>query len=406
MPPIRRSRNLYPLDRLPGFRNGACEDCGTRVASTRDQRRHKKLHLTEDTPENIAIKLPYVCPFVEIGLCDTDRFSEKHSMKVHVESVHYKKRATCPECGLTFADNSSVCRHRKRKHGWVSDRARARNAEDPQPSTTSEEATESEPAPSSKESAAPDEEKEPERGPDEKAKAGVPAYTAQPVMNNTSVNNPDEYVYRFMAACVEETFNAAPASPNHAESLYSASNGAYTASPSSSATSSALPSPTASQFQIDAVYVVPPEQSAPSLNANYTAVPESHVVFDIPQDQSSFYQQQQETSLFQQQQTSFFPQQETSFFPQTEIALFPQQEMRFVPHAKPLFPQEQVPYVSTELSFAPQAEPTPDYFAPEFNSQSSYDAYPDASYDACIENMERFLHGYWVAEAARAFALA
>ncbi|KAL1746609.1 hypothetical protein HDZ31DRAFT_62046 [Schizophyllum fasciatum] len=121
--PADRTDNtkIYTLDNLPGFVNKVCEACGIYVSSPRDQRRHARGHLSEKIPGNLAIKKPHACDQCHM------RFALKHSLTVHLDSLHYlRKPHACPEedCDAAYSDPAALARHRKKIHNWVSPKAR------------------------------------------------------------------------------------------------------------------------------------------------------------------------------------------------------------------------------------------------------------------------------------------
>ncbi|TRM63805.1 hypothetical protein BD626DRAFT_492746 [Schizophyllum amplum] len=121
MPATRTAQNPYTKDNLPSFRKNVCEACGASVRAKRDQERHARGHLPEDTLEHITMKKPFKC---EWDGC-TKRFSQKSTLIVHVAAIHTgEKNYHCPDCPSSFADPSAWSRHRKRRHGWVSPKAR------------------------------------------------------------------------------------------------------------------------------------------------------------------------------------------------------------------------------------------------------------------------------------------
>ncbi|KAK0460701.1 uncharacterized protein EV420DRAFT_226670 [Desarmillaria tabescens] len=80
------------------------EDCNTPFVRKNDLNRHLRAHYAKGA---------HKCPHCDYS-CD-----QATALKTHVNSVHLGLRPyACPDCEFMFGDKGSLCRHRKRRHGY------------------------------------------------------------------------------------------------------------------------------------------------------------------------------------------------------------------------------------------------------------------------------------------------
>ncbi|KAI5894923.1 uncharacterized protein SCHCODRAFT_02618100 [Schizophyllum commune H4-8] len=117
----RTKQTKVTVDRLedtPKFdHNNRCMACGTHCKSRRSQLAHAiGQHLSDATPENRALKWPFICAYCGKG------FPQDATLRCHINAKHTgKKPYHCefPPCTEAAAYQSSMYRHMEAKHNWL-----------------------------------------------------------------------------------------------------------------------------------------------------------------------------------------------------------------------------------------------------------------------------------------------
>ncbi|KAI5831282.1 hypothetical protein K523DRAFT_362372 [Schizophyllum commune Tattone D] len=117
----RTTQNKVTVDRVddtPKFdSNNRCTACGTHCKTSRSQLDHTiGQHLSDATPENRALKRPFICEHCGKG------FAQEATLRCHINAKHTGEkpyRCEFPPCTAAAAYPSSMHRHMEACHGWL-----------------------------------------------------------------------------------------------------------------------------------------------------------------------------------------------------------------------------------------------------------------------------------------------